>query len=568
MSTNSETEFLARVKQGDYRAIADHDVAPKGSLAAYLWIRAHLVLGNYEKVAAELKTNLADHPHAPFLIFQLAIYRREGLETLPQQALNFTGELGNSPLYQADYHFVLGYLFNLLSDYRQGIRHQIQALQRYRQIEFHGPAASSLFNLCVGFNYLNEPDQVAKYCVELEQLAVAAAYPSVVMHHLRFLSYQQAYREEYEAARLTLEKALEIAKLNHRLRDEGGLLCFLVYVLFRLGDPLKQEEWRNRVTQGNWEEVHLRTIAQFCDLLDLGLVTRAEVERKLRQWKQGIDSVNYAFLVQALLDRIARSQDYDLLARTAHRAGLTATRRQQSLALVDYRYHEILGLGRSGHHASAVKLLAAYAADAKEWNVLARLHRAKELARELHCTEVELPGEPILPLVSLNTRTGVLTVKRKRIDLSSFPLLGQLFSELMRSHHPIPLEQLFVALYGFPYHPFRNAGRLNSLIHRARKLVGLAPRLIRNTGTLHLDPNFRYSLVGAKPARENVRLRRDRIIHLLQRSKSPLNISDLEAHFPYSRRTLQLDLTHLTRGKNIFATQGTCTRRYSIGNQL
>src|SRR4051812_2459526 len=110
----------------DYRgaASAADDAATTGD--RYLAVRAHLILGDYDRAAALLDqwaTAFCDDPFLlSFLRLQLRMYRRERLADLVSEFCRLR-EIPTSDYFVGEYHLVIGYLHHLLDEFKQGSRH-------------------------------------------------------------------------------------------------------------------------------------------------------------------------------------------------------------------------------------------------------------------------------------------------------------------------------------------------------------------------------------------------------------------------------------------------------------
>lgn len=560
--------FRKALERLDYRTVAAQAGGARTDLERYLAVRATFILGRKDEARALLQGHAPAFRHpffAEFLAVQGRVYEGQDLGEAAV-ALCALREIPLDAYTQAEVHFFLGYTYHCLHEFKQGSRHHRIARDRYLEAGLPAQAAVALFNLCVGANHLNARELYLAHAGELKALVTRIDLPSTTALSLQLEATTLAERDEYDLAAEKLERLLALSIEDDRMREAGTAAWNLAYVLAKAGrdDALEAQLSRLASVAGRFTVEHQRALEIIGRLSRAGLVTLTGARRMAREWlRDGGNEIIYFHLLDLAVDSLVRAQDYEGARQIAGRAKEALVRSQQALSLVDFRYAEALALARLGDVPRARRALSSYRADALERGAAVRVARADALFEEMTRADRASHDEEGLVL-SLNTLSREVRIGETRVPLAEKPRLFELLAVLAQEGKPIALPILFFRLYGQDYHPLRHERRMNSLLDRARKLLGRADAIRRQDFTVTFAPGVEVSLETPPATELAVQWRRRRLLEAVRAAEGPIAISRLERQFEVTRRTLQLDLDYLVKRGLMRTTGGTRGRKYYV----
>jgi hypothetical protein len=441
----------------------------------------------------------------------------------------------------------------------------------YAMAEMKGAEAHALFNLCVSYNHLNEKELFDIVFANLKQLAIKEKEESALYPYQRILVYLRINKEEYSKAFQETSELFEMAKSQERYRDYASLVCLLFYLSIKCHETEAFYELQQQIKTipSLLIKHYYLAIKEFGYLEQKGFFTPPEVNDTLNRWKKTItDHISLIYLMDLLSEKLLRSRDYERLLKVSRLGSLWATEKEQALSLIDFRYYEAIAYLRLGYSEKAATLIQSYRSDAVADQMTNRLKKAIQLENELtqirnpisseHLTETSdspFTLDPIQHRVTFDSQT---------VDLSRKPLIEKFLVVLTREKKMVEIDTLFEEVYGYAFDPIRHERKMNSLIERVRKALGGIHRILRRDKKIGLHPKYRPSLQNSTATENSILKRHHQILKILSLSKGPVTISELEGRFDFSRRTLQLDLKHLTATKAIRNEGNTKKRRYYL----
>ncbi len=549
----SSLPFRELLERMDYRSIVAEPRVP-----AYWSVRAHVTLGQYE-AADQALAALPEGFEKKFLRLQLALFRREDLGQSRSDLQALLAEVPPDSVLRGELHFILGYFHLLVDEYRQSLRHHRLAAEQYELSRLPSHLASCWFNLCVGYQNLNQRDALEAYSSLLARLAKDKPIPAIRHLSSRRQAYWAIDNENYEAALPALDEAISICRSENRWRDIGGLVCAKAYVLLRLEKEEAFDALLSDSPQDDFTAPHRRALVEFLHFREIGLPSAREAEKLLVRWKKAeIDSSYHLYLIHCLTEALRRSGAYDQMLKLARFGSRFSLAKQQALTLVDFRYLEALGLFKTGQKEKASRLLNAYRDDAIEVNATQKIAVANQLLSQIG------DGESRLTKMTLNAERHKLNVNGREIDLVDHPVLYRFLLILFRNPQAMPLSEVFEKLYDTPFNPECHQSRFNALMERTRKLLGGGKNLLRRDGKIGFAPTIRATLETEVGRSDSAPVRRARLARLIRETHHPVAISDLEPLFEEGRRSLQLDLKHLLAAGVIHRAGSTRNRRYFV----
>lgn len=561
--------FEPYLKKLDYRGIVESSFPLSNDTDRYIAVRALIILGHYDeaqkKLDGKLEGSLCDL--ARFLQIQLRLFRREDWQKCLEDLFALGPCIPNDPYLRGEYYFVLGYSHNLLDEYKQGSRYYQLAVQSYLSVDQQACASVALFNLSVSYDHLNAPTLLDQAFERLQQLAKELGLDSVNSRLFLFRSYRLIDKEEYSSALSDLKNVYGIYLREGRRREAGAAAWIILYVLLKLGNEEEFSRFDQELEniRAEFTPEYQRVICEIGSISRGGIFNSEKTAETLRSWKKNrIESIPELFLTDLLLERLLQSQEYEAMLKIAERAKLSITKRQMAVSLLDFRYYEAVALLKQGNISKGRRVLHAYHHDAIEAGSNVRAAKALNITSRFSASLTQAIAHPCSLILDLATHELVLG--KRRIDLTSKPSVERLFNVLIREGKPVPLALLFYKVYQHPYSPWPHERRLNSLVDRARKVLGSSDLLLRREGNVELSPELTPLLKESSMTLESsIARRRQQLLQAIRSSKGPVKISDLEKVFDFSRRTLQFDLKHLLAGKQIVSSGGTRGRRYSSG---
>lgn len=566
------SRVMSALKDLDYQTILKDNLPVQSPLDAYAGIRSAIILGDLQRAQGSIVENgerlgEPDGFLKKFLRVQLRIYSGERSADVRVELLLLRSELPDDSYLKGEYHLVMGYFLTEVNEYRQGIRHHRAAADSYARAGLSGCEAIAVFNLCVSYEHLNERHGYDLAFRRLEQLVGETGSETVRFAYLRLRAYGKREKEDFEGALSDTRDLIRCALSLGRLRDVGGLVCLGSYLLMKLGRTDEIDAWmeQHAIYRKSFDSQADKALEEYEKLARVGLTTAIDAKRWLVQWKRlDLEGVNLIGLTSVLCDLLLKSREYEALGRVANQAFQMSLKYQQGNCLVDFRWYEILSKIRLGELARAKVLLKMYEADAREEKSVTRTQKAErlrsELATLLSTNEADsdaTSGEWLI----IDKYTHTLVIGNRKFSLTRKPLVEKFLCTLIEGHKPLALVDLFESLYSVKFHPLLHERRINSLIDRARAIVGDAGLIIRREGCVGFSERVSARIDGDGTDLEIAR-RRAALRETICQSRRPLTISDLESRFDYSRRTLQLDLKHLARTRVIGCEGATRARRY------
>lgn len=570
------SRFADELLRVDHQGILKNAHLASLPLDKYLVVRSCFVLGRYaeaQKWLEQYDADLKKHPFLRvFLLLQLNLYRREQLGEVALSFARLAGQLPSDPYLQAEYHYIFGFLHNLMDEYRVGSRHHQLAADFYRSINLPGFECQAIFNLCVSLNHLNDRQGFELAFKRIAEVAAQFPISTTQLFYKRLRVYKKVDAEDFAGALRDTDCILGLCETEGRLRDLGGMFFLKSYLLCKLKQAKKWEELQKKIDDKlmSLTPEHRAAIGELRALNALGEVTSSVAQTCIQRWsRERLPSIHHLFLFGILIDRIALSSDAELLVKISHQANQFALAHQQALNLMDFRRHEVEGYIRLGKLKRAAMLLSAYRNDAAKERSVAKLAYSRDLECLLDAARSKQAGE-----VTQETTRGavllidpsghVMTYRGRTISLKDSPLVGTLLKTLVEVRKPLSIPDLFEMIYRLPFNAFLHQSRFNSLLDRARNLLGDSSVVHRSEGRICLDPQVESRLEVHSVPDHLVLNRRDLLIKVIGKTGGTVSISELEGHFDCTRRTLQLDLKYLVTKRVLHCTGGTKKRRYAV----
>ncbi len=575
--------FQRRLSPLDHYQLLQLESEARTEMEAYLVIRAALVLGNNEAAQKLFESTSKSFESAPelrqFLSLQLLLYRKKEIEAVLDQLFQWNppplSDSWKSIFIKAEYQLILGFAFNLADQYRAATKHHKEAAALYCELKLFCHASVAWFNLCVAYNHLNERILFDLAYERLRGLVLNSPTPTTRLHYERMEIYRLVDREEDDRAVSLLEPLIHVADYLNRQRDKGGLVCLLGYLYLRNDNFESFWELENTWPVTGLASEHQIVFQELSDLSRTDLVSREEVRKRIQRWKLlQILSVHQLYLFDVILIRLFRAGDYEYLLKLAQQTEQLSVTRQQAMSLVDFRFHHIQGLIRTGQFEKARSLLASYHQDAVHDGAERRIQRTQALYHSLSegvmGTRSDMPPAESSgnenDEIEADSLLRTLKYRKAHIDLSKRPLIWKFLQRLMRQTSPVSIQDLFAELYGTEFNPLTHERRFNSLIDRTRTLLGDTSAVVRREGHLSLRSTLTVRYRSTPAEESNVFYRRENILAAIAKSSRPLSIADLERKFSCSRRTLQFDLKYLIRSRAITHCGQARRRSYTVAS--
>lgn len=568
-------QLFASRKALDYRGVLAQAALAASPLDAYLVARAALVLGDYA-TAERLVSRPGAFDGAPdlglFLDAQLALYVKRDFARARKILRTLKGRFAAASFLDAELSFVTGYLLNLVDEYAAGAPYHRRAADAFLALDIPGSAAHALFNLCVSYDHLSESELFDAAYARLQSLQTPENGECVELPCRRMRANLAIDREEYEEALEALLPLWGLCRKEGRLRDLGSIAGTTAYLLLKLWRHAEWEDLleRHELDVSDLLPMHQALLGEYDELARSPLIERPQLLRSLTRWKRaGFDSLATLSLLSLACDGLLRAREYATLTWLAARAKTLTLQKQQALSVIDFRYYEAVALARMGQRREALRLCTVYREDALHDKAPRRVAKADAIEREIReagdtaSADTGRAAEARAGALVLHTSQYRATLDGRRIDLARKPVLHRFLLLLVRAGRLVPVPELFHDVYGEPFHPLRHERRFHSLVDRARRVLGSSSLILRVEGRVGLSPLVEAALEESKVPDLPILKRRGQLIGLLSEAGRPLTISQIERHFHYCRRTLQLDLGYLSRSGAIQVAGATRKRRYS-----
>ncbi|MBI4403596.1 MAG: HTH domain-containing protein [Deltaproteobacteria bacterium] len=565
--------MLNALKQLNYQAVLAIEAArgTKDQFEAYLVVRAAIILGQFEKATGLLAKYIdtlegEESFFVKFLRQQLQFYSEARNQDACMAFLSLRPAIPLDTYFQAEFHFVLGYVFNELDEYKQGTRYHRLASELYAQAGLQACQAIALFNLCVSYDHLNEKSLLEATIQTLGRLADSTLSKPVRSAYLQLSAYGKRAREDFEGTYQDVRTLLDLEKEAGRYRDCADLACLCAYLLLKLNkndefdafiDRNKAENYFSQLTRG--------TLSEYEVVAHMGLISETDIRRLLTRWKRlRIEGIHFVGLLSLVADLLMKSRQYELLARFAHQASQLSIQFQQAFCMMDFRYYEVWAITRMGDLGRARMLLSLYKQDATDDLSDIRLSKANSLQQEIEqASEPDELGSSRILLLDMEAHT--LAIGASKRCLLRKPLVEKFLFLLIHNRRQWPIPALFEQLYGVSFNPFLHERRLGSLFDRTRAILGGSNFIIRRDSHISLSNDVQATVKSVHFDFE-VEKRQRTILNILEQSTLPMTISELETKFRCSRRTIQGDLKSLVHSKLILCHGNTRLRRYFVSH--
>jgi hypothetical protein len=156
----------------------------------------------------------------------------------------------------------------------------------------------------------------------------------------------------------------------------------------------------------------------------------------------------------------------------------------------------------------------------------------------------------------------------KPVELRRNPILLDFLIILFSHPHGIRLEDLSEILHGVKYKSEYSQARMESLLFRARALLGHKETILYEKGFLRLMPGLKFHFVDRETVKRGIEERRRAILHLAQNNRSELSLADFQKNISAARRTLQQDLHHLVKTRELQAVGKNKHRKYLAADKI
>ncbi len=518
-------------------------------LQTYLAVRARLILG-FKDEAAKIYRGLSLKPALQELLdLGFSIFTGQPIEDHVSRLTLLTFDSSREgSYYQAEAFFLAGYSLNLLDQYQRALPYHELAHKHYELAELPGPKGVALFNLAVAQNNLGLWSGFEDTLKKLHDLS--AHCPSLDFPSRRLSLYRSLDCEEWEKAEEYARTCLNQSQSLARQNDLGELCVALAYILLKKGQNFCiRSDLRDLSQVLSRQQRDL--LAYFENVDKLGLPSFLDFKKLLREFeKMKVPSYTRLFLMDILIERIENAGDPEQVLLATKLAKAYSLAVQQNLCLIDFRLREARAHMALGNGKRAQKLAQTYRAAALKLGSTVRLKKVDEwLPKVFEPNFLSRPGGKV---ICLYLKSSSVAIDGQLFDLLHNPTLFDLLLVLAEHPEGLLIHEIFYFLYGTEYKVVLHKERLNSVIARARRYFRGHQLILRSGGRVSLHPSWKVRMdrrgVG-KPMRQN------RLLELIKKSPTGLQIGDLSSHFDRSARTLQSDLTELGH-KNLIHSRG------------
>lgn len=538
-------------------------------------VRSQIVLGEYARAELKLKQFLPVLTSRPdlsnFLTLQLKVFTQSQSKQNYQQLQDLLEgfEASQETPYHliGDCHVMCGFVMSFERDYQRSFQHASRAVEAYCSGELPGPLSVALFNQWVCANHLNLRQTVLLISEHIQTLATTSPHRTVKLVAHRIAGNIALDGEDYETAIGAYLQAYGIAISEGRWRDAGSLACAMRFAQIRgeLAPSILRSDFYELYLQ-RFERRHQLILREFERLEKDNFLNLETVLELIKSWEaQGVDGVNFVFLLCGAMEQLLRSEEYQGLLSLAPILAEKSRVTGQAVSLVDSRYYEAAGLAGLGKLGEAERVAQAYFSNAVERGTLCKQGRAKKLLERIVVASPgheTTSGSPLIVLLYKHQTS--IKIDGRITNLSSQRTLFN-FLWLLFSKKKVALDNLCQQLYALPYSIDKTDRRLHSLVERARVLLGDRTAIVRQDGMLSVGTHVNCRIVATKFSTEAVSSRRMKLVRHIEKSKKVSKVRELSEQFPeISKRTLQVDLKYLVAAGAI-VEKGSARARHYLG---
>lgn len=361
---------------------------------------------------------------------------------------------------------------------------------------------------------------------------------------------------EYRRAESVLSRALQ---LSEQRRNISGIsttlidlinLCLLAKDRVELTVDLDELFQKARKLQGI-TAVHAETIAAQLDLYKNNEISADVILRSFTNW----DHSNIPFLYvrqlcEILFEKVYAENDIDLLNVIVKEYKARPQLRNLEMIASDLRFFEVIIAEQTKNYTEFFYLMAQIQKHTCGFLSQERRHALDQLLNPQRTSGLEAVT---LVLDSVN---ALLIVDGSRRSLLKFPLVERLLRLLILNRKGYSISRLFAALYGDDFIQANHLKRIESLIVRARMILGDKDTILRRDGKILLHPKIQARLEDTSelhsrpekvPETKGLEISRgDRILAVLASEKKKFKLHEICTSLPYSRRSIQTELASLT----------------------
>ncbi len=359
--------------------------------------------------------------------------------------------------------------------------------------------------------------------------------------------------EEFSQAIQFLKQ--ENTPLNERLH------CALIFAEHKLKLPCSSLR-EKRVTEVN------SILELFLVVLNNDSVrklTRKDFNEILPQLAQHLSNPYLLLLCDLILEKTSDSD----LPRILRYLRTHVLLRRPSLALADFAPYEIESLLLLNQIEEAKERWLTYKSVALATNSKNKLLRADRLHEKIEKRETA----PLHLVVDESSKA--IKVGDRQYDLSKHETIFHFLCFLVKKKGRTDFQDLNLYLYQRDFNPVFDEKRINSLIHRTRRLTRLGNHILRKNFFLTLSKNLHYEIKNSR--NPTAPERQTKILKLLAQSMlqqgrqqeafREMDMRQLLNATGFPLRTLQKDLTALIdSGKVVKKGKGKATRYYPVNN--
>lgn len=555
-----------------YSSLKEIDLKSNNSpLESYFVIKAFIVTGELahaKQCIADYIFKFADQTVnkdakllSECLSYYYKVYSLEKVDIDAIEGLYKSVEQNKNSYLCVELRFLLGYCLINKGSLKKSTSYLVDASRCYLALGLTGPAAVCQLNLCIVFNNMGERKKYLFHFSKLEELYSIDPIALKPLYSLMAI-YRLIDIENYETAFDELLQLQSVYQKEGRNRDLENTSCLFAYLNCKLNKRWHYSEFINLRPSAN--EVFIKTIKEFHEIDERGYQTIEKFQQRLKSWAEDdIDCVDQIFMIELIASDCLRLGDYLSLLQIVDIAKEVLAKSQHSLNLVDFRYYEALATIHLGSSKKATKIATSYRNAAKAENAPLKIRKSLALFEMLSFSGFDEVGVgKNVTLLELDSDNRLFFLDGLRVDLGKKPLIFDFISLLATHQDPLSLAKVFEKIYSRPYFPLLHQERLNSLIARARKVLGSNELVIRVNGTVRLNRK-----ISIKSRFENGRKlssyqRKRQIVKYIKDDQGPVKLSDLIQYFNSSKRTLQNDLKALVDENTLFKTGKTKSTTY------
>lgn len=543
----------------DLEGLAQREPNKDEQFSVYLWILADVWNAKIESVEKKFKEvgHKLDDSLQDLLNIQLYIILKKE-KTLITSLLSKidSAKLPNDFL-QANLFQYTGHHYIICDSPALAIIHFQTALQKYESLGLKVLVALRYNEI---LHYSSRIGEMVLYKNSLAELKKLDEELNHFNTHLALLGHTAEnfmVRENSSSAIKIYKEIIEITQTDAGRRSRSLAVVRLGYLYLKTGAYHSFECLHNEQTSGT-VEYYSKIMKIFMEFINFQRTEFKNTKKLFVYWRKEFTTEYFLIFLDIIFEKLLMFEEYKQVIEIYSLLGRVLRDALFPFRMVDLRYQVIYSLIRINEKRKAAELLGKYLNDAKVLDSPVRVAKAKELENLI--LKISDPAKKEL---ELNLSMHTLSVGDKKINLASLPVVQKVLEICISSAGPIDIYEFYYNLYGTQYDPMYNANRLNSILVRARKLIGIEDIVIRRDGKIEINPEYQLSLVERDNNFEKIRWRRERIIRLLKKTKKPLSMAEIAKHFAVGRCTLLTDINMLVEDKKIMATGFRRAKKYS-----